>query len=198
MTLNDREQSRESTEQGAEILSEPEVLDENGSVPKELSTEAIDGLRKERDEFYDSLLRKQAEFENYRRRVNKERADLRSAAQAEVLEELLPVLDSCEKGLGAMDQADPRGELDAFREGFELLLKGLRGVLERFGVEPVPGVGSDFDPMVHEAVLRENTTKNRDGEVLEEYRKGYRLGDRLLRPSQVRVAVHQEETETLN
>ncbi len=157
------------------------------------SLETIEILRKEKEEHLDLLLRKQAEFENYRKRVAKEKEQLRLTAQASVLEELLPVLDALEKGLHSLPEAPGDPELEAYREGYELMFKEVQSVLRKFAVIEIPGVGAPFDPNVHEAVVREVTTEYKEGEILDEYRKGYKLKDRLLRPSQVKVAVHPAE-----
>ena len=166
---------------------EPESLQQDSSL------EAIDTLRKEKEEQHDLLLRKQAELENYRKRVTKEKEELRLTAQARVLEELLPVLDAFEKGLNTLQAAPGDSELEAYREGYELMFKEIHSVLQKFAVIEIPGVGAPFDPNVHEAVVREVTTEHEEGEILDEYRKGYKIKDRLLRPSQVKVAVHPAE-----
>ena len=166
---------------------------ESESPQPDSSLETIEILRKEKEEHLDLLLRKQAEFENYRKRVAKEKEQLRLTAQASVLEELLPVLDAFEKGLHSLKAAPGDSELDAYREGYELMFKEVQSVLQKFAVIEIPGVGAPFDPNVHEAVVREVTTGHKEGEILDEYRKGYKLKDRLLRPSQVKVAVHPVE-----
>ena len=166
---------------------EPESLQQDSSL------EAIDTLRKEKEEQHDLLLRKQAELENYRKRVVKEKEELRLTAQAGVLEKLLPVLDAFEKGLHTLQAAPGDSELAAYREGYELMFKEIHSVLQKFAVIEIPGVGALFDPNVHEAVVREVTTEHEEGEILDEYRKGYKINDRLLRPSQVKVAVHPAE-----
>ncbi|HUG43202.1 MAG TPA: nucleotide exchange factor GrpE [Acidobacteriota bacterium] len=148
-------------------------------------------LRAERDEYKDLLLRKQAEFENFRKRTQKERVEARLDAQAEIIRELLLVVDACEKGLESLPAeatADP--VLATFQEGYQLLLKQLQALLQRFNVSEVAGVGSAFDPNVHEAVVSEEDSQRAEGEVLEEYRKGYLIGERLLRPAQVKVSVN--------
>jgi len=167
---------------------------ESESPQPDSPLETIETLRKEKEEQLDLLLRKQAEFENYRKRVAKEKEQLRLTAQASVLEELLPVLDALEKGLHSLPAAPGDSELEAYREGYELMFKGVQSVLRKFAVIEIPGVGAPFDPNIHEAVLREITTEYKEGEILDEYRKGYKLKDRLLRPSQVKVAVHPVET----
>ena len=166
---------------------------ESESPQPDSSLETIEILRKEKEEHLDLLLRKQAEFENYRKRVAKEKEQLRLTAQASVLEELLPVLDALEKGLHSLPAAPGDSELEAYREGYELMFKEVQSVLRKFAVIEIPGVGAPFDPNIHEAVVREVTTGYREGEILDEYRKGYKLKDRLLRPSQVKVAVHPVE-----
>jgi len=166
---------------------------ESESPQPDSSLETIEILRKEKEEHLDLLLRKQAEFENYRKRVAKEKEQLRLTAQASVLEELLPVLDALEKGLHSLPAAPGDSELEAYREGYELMFKEVQSVLRKFAVIEIPGVGEPFDPNIHEAVVREVTTGYKEGEILDEYRKGYKLKDRLLRPSQVKVAVHPAE-----
>ena len=166
---------------------------ESESPQPDSPLETIETLRKEKEEQLDLLLRRQAEFENYRKRVAKEKEQLRLTAQASVLEELLPVLDALEKGLHSLPEAPGDSELEAYREGYELMFKEVQSVLRKFAVIEIPGVGAPFDPNVHEAVVREITTGYKEGEILAEYRKGYKLKDRLLRPSQVKVAVHPVE-----
>ena len=175
--------------------SHPGAEERDSESPQpDSSLETIEILHKEKEEYHDLLLRKQAEFENYRKRVAKEKDALHLAAQASVLEELLPVLDAFEKGLHSLKAAPGDSELVAYREGYELMFKEVQSVLQKFEVIEIPGVGAPFDPNVHEAVVREVTTGHKEGEILEEYRKGYKLKDRLLRPSQVKVAVHPTET----
>jgi len=161
---------------------------ETGQEPEDELTSVC----KERDEYFDLLTRKQAEFENYRRRVEKEKADIRVMAQSGVIREVLHVIDACEAGLESLLEADAN-DAEVFVEGYELLLKQLISLLERFEVSEVPGVGATFDPNVHEAVVRDVSPDHEEGEILEQYRKGYLIKDRLLRPSQVRVAVQPEE-----
>ena len=183
--------NRENLE--GKIHSPGEEEEESANQPPEPYQETIQKLQKEKDDQYDLLLRKQAELENYRKRVEKEKQDLRLAVQAEVIERLLPILDAFEKGLSSLKEAPEDSELQTYSEGYDLLHKEIRSVLQKFGVTEVPGVGTRFDPNVHEAVVREVTTEHEEGEILDEYRKGYKIKERLLRPSQVRVAVQPDE-----
>lgn len=182
----------------------PDSVSENGADPTETTeeessipeTQAEDVLKKERDEYYDLLLRKQAEFENYRKRVLREREETRINARADVIAELLPVVDACEKGLEAMQSKSVPEPCRVFVDGYELLLKQLRSFLEKHEVKEVPGVGSDFDPNIHEAVVSEIADDQNREQVIEEFRKGYLIGERLLRPSQVKVAIPASDSSS--
>jgi len=141
--------------------------------------------QRERDEYYDLLLRKQAEFDNYRKRVERERQMVTEAAAASVVEELLPLMDDLERAL----KTESAGEAaDAYRKGVELIHRQLGEILRKRGVRPIEALGADFDPYYHQAVSHEPAEGRREGEVVEEFRRGYMLGDRLLRPSMVKVA----------
>ena len=146
---------------------------------------AVANLERERDEFKDLLLRKSAEFENYRKRTDRERASFIETAAAGILEELLPLLDDLERALKA--EAGSEGS-DAYRRGVELIHRQLTDLLRKRGVKPIEAVGVDFDPNYHQAVAHEPVEGRREGEIVEEFRRGYMLGDRLLRPSMVKVA----------
>ena len=141
-------------------------------------------LKHQRDDYYDRLLRKTAEFDNYRKRIERERLQLSEAAAADLLTELLPLVDDMERALKAEAGADGEG----IRRGVELIHKQLLDVLRKRGVKPVDALGADFDPHFHQAVAYEPAEARRDGEVIEEFRRGYMLGDRLLRPAMVKVA----------
>ena len=141
-------------------------------------------LQRQRDEYYDRLLRKTAEFDNYRKRIERERQAQAESAAADVLKELLPLVDDLERAL----KAESADRTDAYRRGVELILKRLEDTLLRRGVRPIEALGLDFDPNYHQAVAYEPAENRRDGEVIEEFGRGYMLGDRLLRPSMVKVA----------
>jgi molecular chaperone GrpE len=143
---------------------------------------ATSDAERQRDEYYDLLLRTRAEFDNYRKRIERERQESSAAAAADVLRDLLPLLDDLERALGA----DSSG--DAYRKGVELIHKQLLDLLAKRGARAIDAVGTDFDPHVHQAVTYEHVDGRRDGEVVEELRRGYTLGDKLLRPAMVRVA----------
>jgi len=144
-----------------------------------------DELERERDELYDRLLRQAAEFDNYRKRIDRERQDLSAVLQADVLRDLLPLVDDLERALRAPVQP---GAEAAFREGIDLILRHLLELLGKRGVAPIQALGADFDPHFHEAVATETHPDRREGEIVEELVRGYTLGDRLLRPAMVKVA----------
>jgi len=140
-------------------------------------------LRKERDGLHDRLLRQAAEFDNYRKRVDRERRDLSEFAAADVLQDVLPIVDDFERALSV----DAPGS-EPYRQGLEIIHRGLLELLRKRGVTPIESVGTPFDPHVHQAVSYEAAPDAREGDVIAEFRRGYRLGDRLLRPAMVKVA----------
>jgi len=142
-------------------------------------------LTRQRDDYYDRLLRKTAEFENYRRRTDRERQQVVESAAADLIKDLLPLVDDLERALKAEGAGDPS---DAVRRGVELIHKQLIDTLRKRGVTPIEAIGQDFDPHFHNAVTYEPAEGRRDGEVIEEFARGYKLGDRLLRPAMVKVA----------
>lgn len=152
---------------------------------EESASDDLAQLRRERDELKDRLLRTAAEFDNYRKRTDRERTAVNENITAGVLEEFLPLVDDLERALRA--EAGDAGP-EAYRQGVELILKGIEELLRRRGVKPIEAVGADFDPNYHQAVSYEPAEGHRDGEIVEEFRRGYTIGDRLLRPSMVKVA----------
>jgi molecular chaperone GrpE len=147
-----------------------------------LADETVE-LRKERDALHDRLLRQAAEFDNYRKRIDRERKDTAQYAAVDFLQDLLPVIDDFERAL----QTDVPGA-ESYRQGLEIIHRGLMEMLRKRGVTTVDAIGTDFDPQIHQAVAYEEAPDSREGEVLAEFRRGYRLGDRLLRPAMVKVA----------
>lgn len=151
--------------------------------------EAGAALQRERDDLHDRLLRTTAEFDNYRKRIERERREWTDAAAADVIRELLPVLDDFERALSTpLDAGAGPAAVARYRDGVDLIRRQLTEVLRRHGVEPFDAVGRDFDPEWHEAVTTEPVDGHRDGEITAELRRGYRIGQRLLRPAMVKVA----------
>ncbi len=140
-------------------------------------------LKLERDALLDRLARLQAEFDNARKRGVREQQEFREFAAADVLKNILPILDSFERALKA-----PSGDSSDFRTGIELIDRQFQDVLQKLGVQAIPSVGQRFDPRVHEAIEMVDTTEVEDHQVLEEWQRGYKYKERLLRPAMVRVA----------
>ena len=147
------------------------------------SPDALAAMTRERDALQDRLLRTAAEFDNFRKRMERERRELSEFAITDLLADVLPVVDNFERAL-AVQTAD----VDAYRKGVELIHKQMMDWLRKRGVTPIDTAGKDFDPNVHQAVVREETAERRDGEILQELQRGYKLGERLLRPAMVKVA----------
>ena len=177
----------------SEILNEPPKPDTAADRPGDAAGAAeadaptpdpADELRRERDALQDRLLRTAAEFDNYRKRMERERRELSDHAAAAVVRDLLPILDNFERAL----QAPAGPEAETFRRGVELIHKQMLDLLMKRGVKPIAALGTDFDPNFHEAVIHEVSDAHREGEVMQELQRGYMLGDRLLRPAMVKVA----------
>jgi len=176
------ESAREkASEEGAGEKPTTEAKKRKGIVAK---------LTEEKEELYDRLLRMQADFENYKKRVDKERQELYHHALSEVIQEILPTLDDLERALQKNDSKD----FKSYRRGIELIYHNLRETLQKFGLQPIKAEGEIFDPHYHEALFLEETDQYPEHQILEEYKKGYMLKERLLRPAVVKVAVRQKES----
>jgi len=134
------------------------------------------------------LVRRQADFDNYRKRIERERSDDSRRATARVIEGLIPVLDGFEQALAAHKEPAYEG----FRKGFELIYKQMLDNLTRLGLERIDPSGEHFDPHFHQAVDRLESAKHSDGTILQVFQPGYVFHGRVLRPALVRVAVHKE------
>jgi len=171
--------------------------DESAVAPEtaELDTTRSELKRVEAEnaELKNSLARRQADFENYRKRVERERTETYNRVVADVAGKLLPVVDNLKRALDAEASVEA-AESDEFRHflsGVDLISKQLNGVLDALGVKPVAAVGEKFDPHVHEAVVTEPTDDYAPDTVIQELVAGYRLGDKLIRPALVKVATRK-------
>ena len=164
------------------MADEPVTNGPDASVAAPESSELAD-LQRERDDFKDRWLRKGAEFDNYRKRIERERREQGDQAVVDILQELLLVVDDFDRALTV--GGDEGG---AYRKGVELIHGKLHDLLRKQGVRPMDVLGADFDPNVHMAVMHEESPEHREGEVIGELQKGYLLNDRLLRPAMVKVA----------
>ena len=170
------------------LSTEAELLAAQAEVS--ILEEEVARLKSERQELVDQMARRQADFDNYRKRLERERAETYGRVAADVASELLPVVDNLRRALEA-EASSAAGESEEFRNflrGVELIARQLNGVLEQLGVQEVESVGRPFDPHFHEAVATEQTDEHEPDTVTQEIQRGYRMGERLLRPAMVKVA----------
>ncbi len=166
--------------------------DDGTEAPTQSAGESLVGgelekLRAERDSLLDRLSRAQAEFENARRRANKEQQDFRDYAIADAIKSLLPVMDSFERALST------KSEPAEFRGGVELIYKQIQSALSKLSVNAIEAKGQPFDPHYHEAIELVETPDVADHQVIEELQRGYKFKERLLRPAMVKVAKNPEK-----
>jgi molecular chaperone GrpE len=171
-----------------ELPASDDAEDNSTTIESPLSRASAEGgelqkLKIERDTLIDRLARLQAEFENARKRATREQQDFREYAVADAIKALLPSLDSFERALqtGSAEKSE-------FRGGIELIYKQLQDALQKLGLRAIPAKGEPFDPHLHEAIEMVETTDAADHQILEELQRGFKLKDRLLRPSMVKVA----------
>jgi molecular chaperone GrpE len=164
------------------MADEPVTDEPDAPAPPE-SSELTD-LQRERDDYKDRWLRKGAEFDNYRKRIERERREQADQSVVDLLEDLLLVVDDFDRAL----TIEAGGGADAYRKGVELIHQKLHDLLRKRGVKAFDALGADFDPNIHQAVMHEASPDHREGEVIGEMQKGYMMGDRLLRPAMVKVA----------
>ncbi|XP_022718756.1 uncharacterized protein LOC111276985 isoform X2 [Durio zibethinus] len=157
------------------------IEDEKVDVEKKIAS-LLEELSIEKDR----ILRISADFDNFRKRTERERLSLVTNAQGEVLENLLPVLDNFERAKAQIKVETE--EEEKINNSYQSIYKQFMEILGSLGVEPVETVGNPFDPMLHEAIMREDSTEFEEGIILQEFRRGFKLGDRLLRPSMVKVS----------
>ena len=176
----------EEPQEGAKIG----LVDEAAEAGKEtVSAEAFAELKAERDQLFDRLARLQAEFDNARKRQEREKSEFRDYALGNVVESFLPVLDNFALALNANASAEQ------LRTGVELIVKQMDETLRGLNVQAIPTVGQPFDPRVHEALGCIEREDLPDQSVAEEIRKGYRIRERMLRPALVRVVSNPKQTE---
>jgi molecular chaperone GrpE len=158
---------------------------ETQTVPQE----EYDRVKSERDVLFDRLARLQAEFDNARKRGERERNEFRDYAVSGAIEQFLPVLDNFQLALKST------GSAEQLRTGVELIVKQMEEALRSLNVQTIETVGAQFDPRVHEALEMVEREDVPDHQVLEEVRRGYRIKDRMLRPALVRVASNSQQKE---
>ena len=162
------------------------AMDGNGAAPPAAEAPDLDAVLAERDDYLEQLQRSRADFANFRRRTEQERAQIREIANQVLLAQLVPVLDDFQRALAAVPEDQRETPLV---QGLELIERKFWGVLERAGVTPIEAVGQPFDPALHEAV--DSVPGTAADTVVDVYQTGYRLGQGLLRPAMVKVGSRQ-------
>jgi len=190
----------ELVEQTADTEDVEPVVNDSGFGGPDLaelvaSRAELKRLQNELGEAKEGLARRQADFENYRKRIERERGEAYQRVVADVARKLLPVLDNLNRALDAEKtiSSHESKEFRHFLHGVELINKQLGDVLESLGIQPIASVGERFDPHIHEAVVTEPSDRYEPDTVTEELARGYRIGDRLLRPAMVKVAARSDD-----
>ena len=175
-----KENSKES--EGINLEENEVKQNESVEVNENLETEVITPENKELDELNDRYKRLLAEFENYKKRSQKERDNLYGLITGDVVSTILPIMDNLEKA------AQAKTEDTNYQEGVKMVLKQLVDAMAKFGVKEIEAVGTTFDPELHEAVSHVENPEKGEKEIVEEYRKGYKIGNKVIRHSMVIVA----------
>jgi molecular chaperone GrpE len=179
----------------SDILTAEEVSQDEKKIglveepAADAAADALAELKVERDQLLDRLARLQAEFDNARKRQEREKQEFRDYATGSVVEQFLPVIDNFSLALAA------NGTAEQMRTGVELIVKQMDETLRQLNVQAVPTIGQQFDPRVHEALGTVERDDLPDHSVAEEIRKGYRIRERLLRPAMVRIVTNSKQTE---
>jgi len=180
---------QESSENGntEEDLLEPEDINsaEEIAVEDMVPVEKFESLEEEYNKLYDKYLRQVAEFENYKKRMNRDLTRRVEFANEELLREVLPIMDDLERTVQATEEDSSEEHL---QEGIELVYNNFKNVLKRRGVEPIESVGEPFDPELHEAVMMQESDEYDSDIVMQEFERGYHLGEKVLRHAKVVVS----------
>jgi molecular chaperone GrpE len=183
--------ANESIESETEIESEVSI-DENGTeeendlveldpvkiLEKDL-LDAKNALTEQKDKF----VRLQAETDNFRKRLSREKEEFSQYANERLFKELLPIFDNFERALG-----DPSNDIKSLKEGLEMILKQFSSFLEKERVEPIEAIGEKFDPMIHEVLTSEESSEHEENTIISQFVKGYMINNRVIRPSQVVIS----------
>ncbi|WP_026771150.1 MULTISPECIES: nucleotide exchange factor GrpE [Sediminibacillus] len=184
-------EEKDQEKQEQEVVEEPEqelveeTAEDSGNVESDQqASQEIEALKKEKDDVYQRLLRLQAEYDNFRKRTQKEKeADLKYKSQS-LVSELLPVVDNFER---ALDTAPDDESTAGFVDGIKMVYRQLKDALEKEGVEEIKTEGEPFDPTIHQAVMQVEDDQYESNVVVQELQKGYLLKDRVVRPAMVKV-----------
>lgn len=193
-TEMDEEVDKEDSEGPENIFERAERKEGGDQETLEEIRESMEALKKEKEELMNKMIRLQADFDNYRKRMKTEKEELVKHVNFEFIKKILPVIDNMERALASAEKKS-----DGVVEGLEMILRQFKEVLESEGVVPVESIGKVFDPALHEAVMTEENEEYPPGTVIEELQRGYKMENRILRPSMVKVSeekkISSEEAE---
>lgn len=176
------------TVQGDQDLSgDPQVIGEDLDLVDQLEDLKIslEEMEAKTEEYLDGWQRSRAEFANYKKRILREQAQIHQAARGEVIKLYLDIADDLER---ALEKKPDGGEGDIWATGIEIIFQKLISRLESEGIRPMDALGQEFDPNIHEAIMKEESEEHESGQIIEVIQEGYWIGDKVLRPAQVRVA----------
>lgn len=185
--------------ENTEIESSKNETPENSEIDQEIDVEeiSVDELikeleesRKHTDEYLDTLQRLQAEFDNYIKRVDKEKTDLIAYANSDLISELIDVMENLQRGI---ESAKDSNDIESVIKGMEMVCTQLKGILESKGLRPIEATGQKFDPYYHEAMMKTPSDEYPNNTVIEEFQKGYKIKERVVRYSKVRVSVDENK-----
>ena len=171
------EEAADEASEGDGSEKEPEEKAETGDTEK-----AEDAAKAAEEQESERYMRLMAEFQNFKRRAAREKSDIHAYANEKIIGELLPVLDNFERALQTES-----GDLESYAKGMELIFTQLKTALEHAGLEEIKALGEEFDPNVHNAVMTEDSEEQEDGQISKVLQKGYKLNDKVIRPSMVAV-----------
>lgn len=182
--MNKKEKDTEKKpKQKAEAEEETSKANETEEKEEDVKKEEKDPVQQELDDTKDRLLRLTAEYSNYKRRSEKEKQDAYVYAKSDTLKALLPVIDNLERAL-----ANETKDYDAFKKGVEMTFDSLTSILKTLGVEVFGEPGDIFDPNLHNAVMHVEDEEHKNGEIVDVFQKGYKIGDKIVRPAMVKSA----------
>ena len=192
--MRDKKEEKEKpeieNEQNDSAFNEESILEDQAAEPEleeqvtALKT-ALEEMDKKAEEYLDGWQRARAEFANYKKRILRENIDIRQVARGEVIKLYLDIADDLERALQEKPEA---GDGETWAEGIEIIFQKLRARLEVEGIKPMNPIGEEFDPNIHEALMKEESEEFESGQIIEVIQEGYWIGDKVLRPALVRVA----------
>lgn len=180
---NIQEENQEITsETDVEIIDDVQETSEDSNEYNDDMTKKIEELNTKLEESEDKYLRLMAEYDNFRKRTAREKIEAFGNASAKCVEGILPVMDSFERAISA-ECTD-----EAYKNGMDMIFNQFKSALEKLDIKEVPALGEDFDPNIHNAITKVDSEEFESGKICQVYQKGYKIGDRLIRPAMVVVA----------